>query len=332
MKKLYTTLIHPLLKYILAAFLLFCLYPNSSAHAFVNLPVADTALTAKQQLNASYNLIYRQNAPPLFFGNEYGGVEKTLLVADINPNVVLFSTDKSRFFFLFSPRVNLRLLSAYHSPVKSPSYMPGGTLFTRLNNDQYHPKFISLGYSHHSNGQEGPTLNSNGDFNREDGKFTTNFYMLNYYFGKRSITNTTAISQFAFIGLELHTGLFETGYSKELTNKYGFVRTNGSWFYDIAKDKSGLADTYANRQRLRFDFTYILDKIDNHNIADAGKRLNASLKYYYQFGFMENMALTAAVGYRGQDTYNIYFQDSYPYFAIGASAGLTFDRHKNRKR
>jgi hypothetical protein len=294
-------------------------------------PVVDTTLTAKQALNLAYNLIYRQNAPTLFFGNEYGGVEKTLLVADINPNIVVFSTKNSRFFFLFSPRVYLRLLSAYHSPVKSPSYMPGGTLYSRVNNDPLHPKFLSLGYSHHSNGQEGPTLNAAGDFNRDDGKFTTNFYSLNYYFGKREESQTKATSQFASIGVELHTGLLKTGYSEQLTNKYGFVRTNGSWYYDVAKDESGASDKYSNRQRLRFDFTYIWDKIDNHNVADVTKRLNASLKYFYQFSFMENVALTATVGYRGQDPYNIYFQDSYKYFAVGIASGLTFDMRKKRK-
>ncbi|MEO6151074.1 MAG: hypothetical protein ABIP28_12980 [Mucilaginibacter sp.] len=282
-----------------------------------------------QQLNADYNTIYRENLPTIFFGNEYGGAEKTLLVADINPNLVVFSTRKSRFFFLFSPRVQLRLLSAYKSPVRSPSYMPGGTLFTRVNNDPSHPKFLSLGYSHHSNGQEGPTLDPiTNDFNRVDGKFTTNFYTLNYYFGKREVSATKFISISAFIGGEIHAGLFKTGYSKELTDKYGFIRTNGSWFYDVMNDKSGTADHYANHQRIRFDFTYILDKVYNYNITDAGKRLNASLKYYYQFGFMQNAAFTATAGYRGQDPYNIYFQDSYAYFAIGVAAGLSFDLNK----
>ena len=205
--------------------------------------------------------------------------------------------------------------------------MPGGTLFTRLNSDAAHPKFISLAYSHHSNGQEGPTLNADGSFNT-DGKFTTNFYRLDYYFGKSYKNAISASSQFASIGIELHAGLFKTGYSKELTDKYGFIRTNGSWMYDILKDKTGKADRYANRQRIRFDFTYILDKVDGEQFTDVSKRLNASLKYYYQPGFMENTALTATVGYRGQDPYNIYFQNNYAYFAVGVAAGLSFNKGK----
>lgn len=283
----------------------------------------------KYSLNAAFDKVYRENLPASFFGNEYGEPLRTQLVADINPNVLLLSSAKSRFFFLFSPRVQLRLLSAYHAPVKSPSYMPGGTLFTRLNNNPSRPKYMSIAYSHHSNGQEGPTLDSAGNFNH-DGKFTTNFYTLAYYFGKREFTNTLAQSQQASVNLEVHTGLFNTGYSHQLLGKYGFIRTNGSWYYDIMGDKSGLNDHYTSHQRIRFDFMYILDKVYDYNITDAAKRLNASLKYYYQFGFMESAALTVQAGYRGQDPYNIFFRDNYPYFAIGLATGTAFDLHKKR--
>lgn len=287
----------------------------------------DTILL-KDQVNIEFSKIYKENAPALFFGNEYGVAEKTLLVTDINPNVILLNSKKSRFFFLFSPRVYLRLLSAYKSPVRSPSYMPGGTLYMRLNDDAINPKFLSVSYTHHSNGQRGSTLNTNGTFNREDGKFTTNFYRLDYYFGKRVSTATSSNNHIASIGVELHSGLFNTGYSQELTNKYGFIRANGSWMYDFMTDKSGQKDEYTNHQRIRFDFTYIVDKVNDYNIANASKRLNASLKYFYQLGFMENAALTATAGYRGQDPYNIYFEDSYPYFAVGVAAGVSFRKNK----
>jgi hypothetical protein len=290
--------------------------------------ILNDTIPLSTQVNMEFGQIYKENAPTLFFGNEYGGAEKTLLVTDLNPNVVVLNSKKSRFFFLFSPRVNLRLLSAYKSPVRSPSYMPGGTLYTRLNDDTSKPKFISLSYTHHSNGQRGPTLNEDGSFNRGEGKFTTNFYRLDYYIGKRKNTATLSSSQYASIGIELHTGLFKTGYSEELKDKYGFVRANGSWMYDFMRDRSGTNDEYTNHQRIRFDFTYIFDKIYNYNIADVSKRLNASIKYLYQFGFMENAAITATAGYRGQDPYNIYFEDSYPYFAVGIAAGVSFRKNK----
>jgi hypothetical protein len=95
-------------------------------------------------------------------------------------------------------------------------------------------------------------------------------------------------------------------------------------------DHSGTADHYGSRQRLRFDFTYILDKIYDYPFADITRRLNVSLKYYYQFGFMENVALMIGAGYRGQDPYNIFFQDNYPFVAIGVASGLSFDLRKKK--
>ena len=208
--------------------------------------------------------------------------------------------------------------------------MPGGTLFFRFSDDIIHPKFFSVGYSHHSNGQEGPTLDANSNFNRDDGKFTTNFYSLNYYFGKRKVTDTTSRSQYAFVGAEIHTGLFNTGFSEQLTGKYGFIRLNGSWMYDLLRDNHNTSDQYQSHQRLQAQFTYILDKVYSYSETDASKRLNVSLKYYYQFGFMDNVALVAGVGYRGQDDYNIYFQDSYAYATVGVAYGVSFDLKKSR--
>ena len=314
------------------SFIVFCwFYLSPGAYAKTAAITRDTVVvTKKQELNAAYNLVYRENLPTIFFGNEYGAPERLMLAADINPNIVILNSSNSRFFVLLSPRVQARLFSGYHSPVKSPSYMPGATVFSRVNNDPSHPKFLSLGYSHHSNGQEGPTLDSAGNFFRDGGKFTTNFYTLNYYFSKRQVTEQLARIQSAFIGIEVHSGLFGKGYSKQLSGKYGFLRTNGSWYYDLMSDHNRKSDHYGSHQRLRFDFTYILDKIYNYQFTDVTKRLNVSLKYYYQFGFMENMALMIGAGYRGQDPYNIYFQNNYPFVAIGVASGLSFDLRKKK--
>ena len=80
----------------------------------------------------------------------------------------------------------------------------------------------------------------------------------------------------------------------------------------------------------QLDFEYIMDKDYNYDISDYRRRLNISLKYYYQLPFMQNVSLMAGGGYRGQDEYNIYFQDSYAYATIGLAAGLSFDYHKKR--
>ena len=264
---------------------------------------------------------------PGFFGNEYGNPNKSTLVADLNPNVILVNSSKSRFFVLFSPRVKLRLLDARKAPVRSPSYMPGLKVFSRINDDIERPQFLSLAYSHHSNGQDGPTLDSSQAFNRGKGKFTTNFYTLDYTLGNRTFSPNRSVSQFSSLGIEVHTGLFNIGYSKELTGKYGFVRINGNWIYDILQGKTG-EDKYRNHHRINARFTYIADDYNDYSRLNFAQRLNASVHYNYQPGFTDNVALAIGAGYRGQDDYNIYFEDSYSYFSIGVVYGVAFDLRK----
>ena len=313
-----------LLKYLLLLLILLIGSPVFSSE------LHDTIIKASnQQYNLSFNSIYRQNVNPGFFGNEYGNAIKTSLVADLNPNVVLLNSSKSRFFILFSPRVKLRLLNARKAPVRSPSYMPGLKIFSRLNNDVESPQFLSLAYSHHSNGQDGPTLDSIGRFNRGKGKFTTNYYTLDYTIGRKTASSIHSTSQYASLGLELNTGLFNIGYSKELKGNYGFVRINGSWNYDLLRDRPD-DDKYQNHQRIQFKFAYIADDYKNYAATNLQKRLNASLNYSYQPGFTDNVALSLGAGYRGQDDYNLYFEDSYSYVSIGVVYGVAFDLRKKR--
>jgi len=296
----------------------------------VKLP--DTSqVKATRIINQKFDDIYLQNARLSTFGNEYGNVLRTSLVADLVGNFVVFSTAKSRFGFIFNPRVKLRLLNASGAPVKSPSYMPGGTLYFRLNRNYYTPSFLSLAYSHHSNGVKGPTLNSDGSFNRDTGKFTTNFYTINYTHGKRVDYNNYISNQYQSIGLELHAALVGLGYAKALKDQYGFARLNGSWMYNLSRARTDDIDSqkrsFYNWMRLQVDVQYILDKYSNYSFTRVAKRLNISALYYYQFPFMKNVALMAGGGYRGQDDYNIFFQDSYAYFTVGLAAGVSFGFH-----
>lgn len=285
------------------------------------------SLTHPRHTNLSFNSIYRQNINPGFFGNEYGSPIKTSLVADVNPNVILLNTSKSPFFVLFSPRVKLRLLNARKAPVRSPSYMPGLKIFSRINTNAERPQFLSLAYSHHSNGQDSPTLDSMGRFNRGAGKFTTNYYSFDYTAGKKNVSSAQSLSQYGSMGIELHTGLFDKGYSRELKENYGFVRINGSWLYDLFTGKRE-NDKYGNHHRIQAKFMYIADHYENYSLLDLHKRLNVSLEYSYQPGFTENVSLAVATGYRGQDDYNIYFENSYPYVSIGVLYGVALDLRK----
>lgn len=292
----------------------------------------DTSKRNSYRINKAFNQVYIQNLRPATFGQEFFDPHKTLLVSDLAANFLLFDSPKSPIFFTATFRVNLRLFAAHGSPVKSPSYMPGGSFYFRTNNDSFNPRFFSFSYSHHSNGIEGPTLNPNGTFNTDSGKFTTNFYTLTYHVGKQTNKKNLLINRYDAIGLELHSAVVGLGYAHALKGKYGFVRVNGSWIYNIARATNDPVDghkDFVSWQRLQFDFSYIADKYDDYNAADLKKRLNVSLKYYYQFPFMQNVAFLVGAGYRGQDELNIFFQDSYPYVVAGVAAGLSFGLHRD---
>jgi len=281
--------------------------------------------------NREFNEIFEQNLRTSFAGNEFFAPRATILVADLAANFVLINTPKLPFFFVANARVNLRLFAAHGDPVQSPSYMPGGTLYLRTNNDYYHPRFLSLAYTHHSNGVEGPTFNRNGTVNTDSGKFTTNFYTLTYHTGKRIDKPGLVVNRYDALGLELDGYLVGLGYIPALRGKYGFVRVNGEWLYNIAHAIADPADnnkkTFQNWQRIDFQFTYIADKYNNYSAADLKKRLNVYLKYYYQFPFMQNVSFLIGAGYRGQDEYNIFFNNSYAYLTFGFAEGLSFNMH-----
>ena len=294
---------------------------------------ADSVLLKRRLINNAFDDIFIQNLRTSEGGNDYFNKIKTQLTADLAPNFILFQTPKSRFFAVFTARVKIRLLASHGAPVKSPSFMPGATVFYRLNEDTYKPEFLSFGYSHHSNGVRGPSLNPDGSFNRDSGKFTTNFYTLTYYTGKRIDKKDLIINRYDNIALEVHAGLFGLGMSEGLKDHYGFIRVNGSRMYNFAKAYDDPLEkgkkVYKNWQRIRFDFTYIADKYDNYSAVDFKKRLNVSLKYYYQFPFMPSTALMVGGGYRGQDDYNQFFEDSYGYVTIGLATDLSFNFGKH---
>jgi len=292
----------------------------------------DTATLHKRTINRDFNDIYTQNLKPATFGNDYGGPNKTMLTSDLIGNFVLVNSPKLPFFVVATPEISIRLFSAYGSPVKSPSYTPGFAIYFRANNEPYHPKFFSVGYNHHSNGIEGPTANPNGTINVDSGKFTTNFYTFLYHTGTRIDKENLIINSYITAGTELHTALVGLGYAHALQGRYGWVRAKGSWLYSLAKGNKDPLDpdkkVFNDWMRVQLDLQYIMDNYNNYSFGNVKKRLNVGLKYYYQLPFMQNVAFTVGGGYRGQDEYNIYFQDSYAYMNVGIAAGLSFGTRK----
>lgn len=282
-------------------------------------------------INRRFQDIYRENMVNSFFGREFGSPVKTLLSADLASNFIVFKSSKVGLFFVFTPRVKVSIFDEPSTPVRSPSFLPGGTLYIRKNRDVNRPEFFTIAYNHHSNGQSGPALNPDGTFNRRNGNFTTNYYTFKYNLGKVFNSENQFRDEYYSFGVEAHSALLNRGYELKLKHKYGFLRLNGSWTYNILKLQPEPADqdpedVKSSFQRLQLDLSYIVDTYNGYSIIDAGKRLNITAKYHLRLPFMENVALMVATGYKGQDDYNIFFQDSYPFVRMGIVAGAGFSR------
>lgn len=181
---------------------------------------------------------------------------------------------------------------------------------------------------HHSNGQDGEFFNEDGSINLENGNFSTNFFEAGFHFG--SLTGGGNRSN--KVSIEVHTGAFGALAIDEeaLQDRYGFMRLNyrfynSRFFYRKTRERT------EELWRLAIEGTFIFGEIE----SDAfWSRLNLESKLFFKIPSSQNFALFASLGWIGQDSYNIYFENSYWLGRIGitASSSFIFENNKNLKQ
>jgi hypothetical protein len=145
----------------------------------------------------SFSQLSWASPPFLDRGSEKGSY---ILSADISPHFNI-GGERMPFVFQLTPRYIVRIFRDNEEfndtslPVRTPSYMPGGTFFIPLRSprstaatyDWYKDKqYLGLAFFHHSNGQDGPEFNEDGTINVHNGNFSTNFLEFAYNFNKRT--------------------------------------------------------------------------------------------------------------------------------------------------
>lgn len=224
-------------------------------------------------------------------------------------------------------------------PVRTPSFMPGASVYFRLKSfkkglDKI--QYGSISYFHHSNGQDGPEIDrSTGKYNTYNGNFSTNFFEAAYHFRNR-LANTSSNDFFQCqsntlsyrdvygrIGFEQHFAVADT-----LRDLYGLQRVNATigmvWVrqYRDVIDGIPMSECYLREhQRLVADFTFIGGR-RHPSYGSLKNRINVALNYHWRVPSSPNTALFVGAGYYGSDTYNVYFEQSYFYARIGVSLGF----------
>lgn len=265
-----------------------------------------------------------------------------ILSADMQPRFVIGGRSWA-FPIHLTPRYKVRIfrdnLEAGDSslPIRTPSFMPGGTIFFKtkklLTQDRKTLPYYSISIFHHSNGQDGPEFNNNGKINVYNGNFSTNYIEPAVHFRYRNFTDPDKIDRsrcsdeiiayqdyYIRLGYEHHWGT-----AKDLNPTYGNYRLNVDFTYLLAKVyclKDGEVPSesyYRERHRINISATCIMGNRQGE-MNNLNRRINFNANYNWRLPGSPNTCLFIGGGYYGSDTYNIYYQQSYWY----AHAGLSF--------
>ena len=301
-------------------------------------------------------------SPPfLDHGSEKGWY---ILSADVSPHFFI-GGERMPFVVGLTPRYRVRIFRNNEKfqdsslPVRTPSFMPGLTVYIPLRRtapDVFKNRnYISIAAFHHSNGQDGNTFKTNGEFNLSNGNFSTNYVEAGFIRNvriKRSAANNKfncepepedcnqCPAQFPFgyydhvakIALEQHVGTAfaqRGSYSRTRLNlKYSFINVrNWRWLVGEGKPKKQIGRCFLKEHyRLIFNGSVNLDKLEEP-YSKLSKRLNFDMGAYCRIA-SGNTAVFLMGGYYGNDPYNIFY--SKDYFFIRGGLALGFFVHTSK--
>ena len=243
---------------------------------------------------------------------ELGGPTGFLLTGRVTTSYFLLANPKIPISFALMQDFTVKVLDQKSAAVRTPSLKLGGVWYVPIGSNASHYKYASLKFMHHSNGQDGQSLNPDLSVNTRDGNFSTNYLVLSYHFGDNAEKGKQGYTLNHEAGLQWHKWF---AYEKALTDDYGFTRI----IYNISLRKQ-----LKNREnwRLNGGLSYAINTMVNYKTTAVKKRLNTEVSFHYGLPFMHNAYLMAAAGYYGEDTYNIYYRDQYSYLRFGVSTNL----------
>lgn len=296
----------------------------------------DSLIIKKESANNEYINLYKENADFSYTApaGELGAPSKYVINGRLTTTYMLLGSYRSPIAFAIIPDFTVRVRNEFSAGVRTPSYRLGGALYARLNANPENYQYGELAFTHHSNGQDQDALNTNGTINTLTGNFNANYLTASYRFGHLTEINTDE-SYYSFNHrLGLHWYKFFR-YEPALDMGFGFTRLlyNFSWrkYGQIERNARNKPKVKTEKEtwRLNTEISYAVNKIPAKNLANFQKRLNAEINFNYSLPFMNNVFLMAAVGYYGEDNYNIYFQDHYGYLRFGLSSGFLRNRSRH---
>lgn len=283
----------------------------------------DSLSQLRKSVNKKFVEIYKENTELSYLSplGDFGAPSKYIITGRVVTNYVL-ATKYLPISFMVVPDFTVRVRDERSAGVRTPSFRISGTLLARLNTDLNRYRYATLGFNHHSNGQDEEAINPDGSLNTRTGNFDTNYLLAAYHFGNR-VPHGIKEAYYTFnhdVGLEWHKWF---AYEKALADNYGFTRV----IYNFS-----LRNYQQEKEnwRLNAGLNYAINSIVGYEFWALKKRLNTEASFHYSFPFMNNMFFMVATGYYGEDPYNIYYRDKYGYVRFGISSGFLRNRRQYR--
>lgn len=294
-----------------------------------------------------------------FVGEHWDGFN--LLDGNISPHFYIADEGKNAYYTKYfmidlNPVVYTKIRTDFSSPVRTPSFKPGGRLhfFPKKKSWNNWANNYFVGFYHHSNGQDGPILSKNADeyifddyefinefdLNVYNGDFSDNYFFIGiewYWKKKKKIQGSEFIPDLFSDGfsslstvyaLSLSSDVYHFGIEDELIGYLAPYRSNMSLkiIRNIAKIKYGedshiRFESPTEKDRFSFNLSFgfgNMSKLVDYNLL---RRVNFEFAYSLRIPASSNIALNFRTGYNGQDLYNIYLEDSNIYVMLGVSTG-----------
>lgn len=260
---------------------------------------------------------------------------------DLYPYTFLYDGNNSNIQLWASFGMRLRVWNKRRSPlrsnytwesshaIKTPSFLPSLNLAYLINDSHgeaaHHFTYFEASFTHHSNGQDAPTLVSQdstlvlpGDYiyNIVDGDFSSNYLTLKVTNTKVREKSTLSHSYFF-----RYDGIASGKFDLEALNHYVL----GYNFRLFLNKKVHDENRYSHL--LLCNLSLGTKSFSDVNISTG---LAFSLAYHYRLPFSNGIAAFAKYGYQGQDDYNIFLGQSLHYARFGISIS-SFNRWRNEK-
>lgn len=240
------------------------------------------------------------------FRGGIGTIENLTYEVNFAPDFLVSFKKYPNLGLELTPQIILRMFEQHSHPVRTPSYMPKGTLYYRLQSKASKGRelipFLTIG--HHSNGQEGEFYNPDGSINKLNGSFSSNYGTIGL-----AVNNPVHLSLNPVQSFKASFCYYEI-YQPVLRSLYGKIRLHAdlesSFVFSKNNDESMPMSRHKSQITSKLRLGWIASDLIHASNLDF-KRVIFDWTLAYQPPFVNRLSLFTRL-YYGQDYYNIHFE------------------------